>query len=56
MNSNIVKQVMREMGRKGGTANTPAQNAARSENGKKGGRPKKATGSRGRNPNAESRK
>lgn len=41
MNSNIVKQVMREMGRKGGSANTPAQNAARSENGKKGGRPPK---------------
>ena len=30
------------MSRRGGKANTPAQNAARRENGKLGGRPKKA--------------
>lgn len=29
------------LGRKGGSANTEAQNAARRENGKLGGRPKK---------------
>jgi len=34
-------EAMRMMAAKGGSANTPAQNAARRENGKKGGRPRK---------------
>jgi hypothetical protein len=36
-----ILKVMRMMAAKGGRANTPAQNVARRENGKKGGRPKK---------------
>jgi hypothetical protein len=35
-------EAMRLMAAKGGSANTPAQNEARRENGRKGGRPKKA--------------
>ena len=38
------------LGRLGGKANTPAQNAARAENGKLGGRPKKQ---KRRKPNQE---
>ena len=38
------------LGKLGGKANTPAQNAARRENGKLGGRPKKR---KRRKPNAE---
>jgi len=35
-----VKDYLAAIGRRGGTANTAAQNAARVRNGKKGGRPK----------------
>jgi len=41
MNS-AVKKYLAEIGKKGGSQNTHAQNAARAANGKKGGRPKKS--------------
>lgn len=37
-----LKEHLAEIGRKGGSAKTPAKRAASAENGKKGGRPKKA--------------
>jgi hypothetical protein len=36
-----IKTYLAAIGRRGGKANTPAQNAARRKNGKKGGRPRK---------------
>ena len=40
--SNIkLSQIAKLLGRRGGKANTPAQNAARARNAKLGGRPKK---------------
>jgi hypothetical protein len=36
-----ITEAARALGSKGGRANTPAQNAARAKNGRKGGRPPK---------------
>ena len=41
MSKSEITKYLAEIGRKGGKVNSAAQNAARRENGKKGGRPKK---------------
>ena len=41
MSGNPVKDYLAAIGRRGGQANTAAQNAARARNGKLGGRPRK---------------
>jgi hypothetical protein len=43
-----IKQYLAAIGKKGGRRNTPAQQSARAENGKKGGRP--ATAKTARKP------